>query len=322
MSDPVTEFFITPLLVNGWFNPQNTLVWSVILILGVYGIYTQVLGRLRIRVDNRFWLSILPFISFAAFTRVLRDYAFSEASRIAALSGDLARFRTDYAFQQTSIHEFIVPHIHGLIPLGGFADSYGWIVTFFPTPGSYVITFIFALISLLLGVIIQRQWDFDYWKTMVILGSAGTMISALLIPYQALIPLWLIGGITLLWGGLFLAWRPLLARHGGRLSDYYHRLLSRENIVILTAHFLDATATTVALNVYDYGEQHVIPRMLDPILGPFAMFILKILVVLPALWAIDRYAEEKEFRKFLKIVVFILGIAPGLRNMIRLVAAV
>ena len=52
------------------------------------------------------------------------------------------------------------------------------------------------------------------------------------------------------------------------------------------------------------------------------MFLLKIVVVLPALWAIDHYAEDRQFRKFLKIVVMILGLAPGLRDLVRLVAMV
>ncbi|MCX6815197.1 MAG: DUF63 family protein [Candidatus Aenigmarchaeota archaeon] len=32
----------------------------------------------------------------------------------------------------------------------------------------------------------------------------------------------------------------------------------------------------------------------------------------------DKYAEEGDFRNFLKIVILILGLAPGLRDAIRL----
>jgi uncharacterized membrane protein len=40
------------------------------------------------------------------------------------------------------------------------------------------------------------------------------------------------------------------------------------------------------------------------------------------LYFIDRYIEEKEFGTFLKIVVFILGLAPASRNLARLLIGV
>ena len=45
-------------------------------------------------------------------------------------------------------------------------------------------------------------------------------------------------------------------------------------------------------------------------------------VVLPVLWAIDRYGEPGSFNNFLKIVVLILGLAPGIRDVVRLMAMV
>jgi uncharacterized membrane protein len=40
------------------------------------------------------------------------------------------------------------------------------------------------------------------------------------------------------------------------------------------------------------------------------------------LWIIDRYGEKGSFNNFLKVVVLILGLAPGLRDTIRLMAMV
>ena len=74
--------------------------------------------------------------------------------------------------------------------------------------------------------------------------------------------------------------------------------------------------------VFGYVEQHVLPRALFPILGFETMFLLKVAVVLPVIWLIDRYTDDMDFRNFLKIVVFILGFAPGLRDLLRLIAGV
>jgi uncharacterized membrane protein len=243
------------------------------------------LGRMGVRIDDRFWLAIVPFIIWAGATRVLHDAAFA---------GKLSPV------------------------LNSFFSS-----NIFPTPGSYVITFSLALAVLIISLAVQRWGGIPYWKLMLTIGTVLALFQLTMVPVASLFPLWLIGGISLLWAGLFFSWRPLLARMGGiPISNYYHRLLSKENLAILSVHFLDATATVVALAMFGYLEQHVVPRMLFPLMGPYAMFFLKIVVVPPALWAIDKYAEDRQFRKFLKIVVFILGLAPGVRNLIRLVAMV
>ena len=278
------EYFIDPILANGWFNPVNTMVYSIILIAAVL-LVRRMLGRMGVRIDDRFWLAVMPFIIWAGATRVLHDAAFA---------GKLS----------PALNSFFSSNI-------------------FPTPGSYVITFSLALAVLIVSLAAQRWGGIPYWKLMLTIGTALALFQLSMVPVANLFPLWLIGGISLLWAGLFFSWRPLLARMGGiPISNYYHRLLSKENLAILSAHFLDATATVVALAMFGYLEQHVVPRMLFPLMGPYAMFLLKIVVVPPALWVIDKYAEDRQFRKFLKIVVFILGLAPGVRNLIRLVAMV
>jgi uncharacterized membrane protein len=284
MADFIQQYFIDPVLANGWFNPVNTIVYSAILVVAVVLVY-KLLGRMKVGIDNRFWIAITPFIIWAGATRVLHDAAFA---------GKLSPWLN--AFYSMDI---------------------------FPTPGSYFITFTLALAVLVASLVVQRWGGIAYWKTMAFVGGLLTLIQLVMIPVYSLLPLWVIGGITLLWGGIFFSWRPLFRKLGwGPLSDYYHVLLTRENLAILWAHFLDATATIVALALFGYLEQHVVPRAMFPFLGPYAMYVLKILVVPPALWAIDRYAEDEQFRKFLKIVVFILGLAPGVRNLIRLVAQV
>jgi len=56
------------------------------------------------------------------------------------------------------------------------------------------------------------------------------------------------------------------------------------------------------------------------------MFLLKTAVLLPVLYLIDRYSEDtpqgRSLKNFLKIVILILGLAPGLRDLLRLMAQV
>ena len=99
-------------------------------------------------------------------------------------------------------------------------------------------------------------------------------------------------------------------------------ILTPVNQLILGAHFLDASATFISLSLFGYFEQHVVPRFFIGFFGPVSMFFLKIIVVIPVLYIIDRHTEDRNFRNFLKIVVLILGLAPGLRDTIRLLVGV
>jgi len=158
------------------------------------------------------------------------------------------------------------------------------------------------------------------WKTMAVIGVILCAINVWLLPIVSFVPLLMVLGFWAVWTGLF--W--LIGRWKA-LTDRVHvmkELLTGQNLTILSAHFFDAAATFTALTFFGYWEQHVVPNLFIPVFGPISMFFLKAVVVLPVLWAIDRYGEPGNFNNFLKIVVLILGLAPGLRDVIRLVAMV
>ncbi len=270
----VQQYFLDPILSNGWFNPVNTAVYSILLIIGVWLVY-KLLAKMKINIDLKFALAILPFIFWGSSTRVLHDAAVANA---------------------------LPPAINAF-------DS----APFFPTPGSYLITFGLALGVLLISLLVQRSLRFPYWKAMFSIGAVLCIINIILTPFVTFVPLALIGGLTLLWTALFYPPVRFLPKH-----------FSLPNLGILSAHFLDASATFIALSMFGYLEQHVVPRMLILDFGPISMFVLKIAVVVPVLILIDRYTKDtdKNFINFLKIVILILGLAPGLRDLLRLMAMV
>jgi len=92
------------------------------------------------------------------------------------------------------------------------------------------------------------------------------------------------------------------------------KLLSIENTGILTSHLFDASATFTALTFFGYYEQHVLPSFLIDIFGPWIMFPLKIIVVWAVLALIDRSKEDIFFKRFLKIIILILGLSLGIRD--------
>ncbi|HIH62047.1 MAG TPA: DUF63 family protein, partial [Methanobacteriales archaeon] len=86
-------------------------------------------------------------------------------------------------------------------------------------------------------------------------------------------------------------------------------------------HLFDASTTFVAVDFYGYWEQHVLPTFLTNITNTaFVMFPLKILIILTVLYFIEGF-EDKYVKNTLKISIFILGLAPGLRNFLSLCMA-
>lgn len=278
--DFLYEYFLKPILSNGWFNPVNSITYGIILVAGVYLVF-RLLKKMNIHIDRYFLYAILPFILWGSSTRVLHDAAY-----YGVLTGKLGEFYS--------------------LPI-------------FPTPGSYLITFLLALIVLLISLTIQKYAKFPYWKVMLTIGIILDIVNFALLPRIDPIPMLMVLGITGLWAALFfLLYKFSQTSKFKTLKDIF----TFKNSGLLSAHMLDASATYVAMTFFGYLEQHPLPRFLIELTNPAAMFFLKIVVLIPVLYVIDRYSEPGDFKNFLKIVILILGLAPGLRDMIRLMVGV
>jgi uncharacterized membrane protein len=85
------------------------------------------------------------------------------------------------------------------------------------------------------------------------------------------------------------------------------------------AQLFDASATFIAVTYYGYSEQHVLPNALTSLVGSaLVMYPLKITVILFALYIIDTYVEDRTIKNMLKLAIFILGLAEGLRDVLSL----
>ena len=82
----------------------------------------------------------------------------------------------------------------------------------------------------------------------------------------------------------------------------------------------DASTTFIAVECFNYYEQHVLPNALNRLFGTYlTVFPMKIIVVLSVLYIIDQYIDDLTIKNLLKLTVFVLGLAPGLRNILTLI---
>jgi uncharacterized membrane protein len=176
------------------------------------------------------------------------------------------------------------------------------------TPGIYLLTGISAIITILASVLLERKIGWDYRYIIFAVGAAMCVPNIYYTQYINPVAAFQVLGSWALVSAPFV----LLSRKWSLLKDKF-------NLGVLLAHLFDASSTFIAVDYYGYGEQHVLPNFLTQLVdSAIVMFPLKIAVILPALYIIDTYVEDRTIRNMLKLAIFILGLAPGLRNFLSL----
>ncbi len=174
------------------------------------------------------------------------------------------------------------------------------------SPPIYFVIFCVTFVTLLVAIYLERKYKFiSYHKLTFSVGVALLLYNLTLTNITNLFPIYFVIGLVSVFALIFFAihkWKP--------------KLLSLQNAGIMVAHLLDASATYTALTYYGYYEQHVLPRFLINIFGPWIMFPLKIIVVGTVLYFIDKEVDDIFLRNFLKIIVLILGLALGIRDLL------
>ncbi len=181
------------------------------------------------------------------------------------------------------------------------------------TPLFYIAAF--AIAFPLLAVSLRFNQKVRYWKSW---GAAGYLLGLFALSQLPVKNLFGISYVLAVWG----AWMLLL----WRLSRAFPEVLSRWNFSALSAQMFDASSTFVALTFFsNFWEKHVLgsaamvffeSRNIFLINGSasWIMFALKLAVVPVVLYAIDKYGETENEKKFLKMIILLLGLAVGLRN--------
>jgi uncharacterized membrane protein len=177
------------------------------------------------------------------------------------------------------------------------------------TPGIYLLTGFAAIITLLTAVFLERKTNFDYRYTVAAVGAVICIPNIFFMGQVNMVAaLQVVGGWAIV-SSIFII-----------LRNKWTLLKDKFNLSVLMAHLFDAASTYVAVDFYGYSEQHVLPNALTGFAGSaIIMFPLKITVILGSLYIIDTYIEDRNVANMLKLAIFILGLAPGLRNFLSLI---
>lgn len=168
------------------------------------------------------------------------------------------------------------------------------------TPMIWIESFSLVLVVFLVSVFIEKKFKLPYYKTLSTLGILSSIIPFFILVQKIqnlngmLITLGIVGGFA----GLlyFIKW-------------------GKENKAVLLCHVLDASATFTAIQIFGFRELHIFTRFLINTTSPISFIIVKVIVVGGILILIDKYSDDKNFNNFLKFIIAVIGIGPGLRDL-------
>lgn len=285
--DIIGKYFIEPIFSRSGYNPVNTLAYAAIALACAY-ILWKALRKAGIDFAGKdFLFGILAFVLFGSTSRVLTDL--SDAGAFQEYSGALA------------------PIYVWLAKSGIFA--YGYLTV---TPGIYVVSAILFLASL---------------------AAAKAMKKGNFAAYAGL-ALWLPCAILLLPFAkhfAFFAAAAALAAAGWKASSSILEKMMKAKLSIhghlaIFGQALDGAATFVVLDIFSgqsgisYFEQHVLPSAIGSAtpLGFFLFFLVKLLLASALAYFISKESMDKEDKAYVLLLVAIMGLAPGIRDALRM----
>ena len=337
---------------NEGYTILSELTYGVILVCALYGLYT-LLKKLDIKIDWHFCLALLPYILFGPVTRVLEDTNYFYEPAVYWFISPLIYFQTTlyvliflflgYYLQKKAYTRrktlSILLSIFGLIDIfytiiWALGIQYGASII---EPGVFYILSILAFLPLLYRLIQKQMMTVN-----TVIFSGGLLV---VLPCIFLIGRWITGdqwsqaygtylNVFLLVIGLvaliillvyLIAW---IYRKHDTIRVYKEPL----NLSILAGHLIDGITSYVS--IYDplsmglpsYIEKHPASNTLMELWPPLFP-VVKFLLIITVIYIFD-IAYKKELVKYsrlvnlLKIGIFILGVSPGLRDLLRVTIGV
>lgn len=239
----------------------TTILLGVFFVVTSYFIY-YILNKLKIKIDQKLLIGLVPWVIASAFVRVLED-----------------------------------------------AEIYPKTI-FTITPGIVVLFIITLLPIVIFGKLyLEDKKKFPLWKTLAITGLIAIAINAPLLKINNFYGA----------GLIFITFATILG-----IMSIFNKFVKADSLSFwaIASHMFDASATFIALSRFGYYEQHVIPTFLINATGPWIMFVLKLVILIPIVYVLNKKCDDDNLRQFLLIAIIVLGLAPALRDTLRLAAGV
>ncbi|HVQ00941.1 MAG TPA: DUF63 family protein [Candidatus Thermoplasmatota archaeon] len=336
------------------YTVVSELTYGIILVGALFGLY-QLLKKLEIIIDWHFCLALLPYILFGPVTRVLEDASYFFVPGV-------YWFISPFIYLQTTVYVLLFLFLGYVLQkrasdwsprrifllllllyvVVDVAYTIVWSLRvpyamYRIEPGVFYVLSILAFLPFLYNFLKKQSQSIN-----TVIFSGGLLV---LLPFTYLIGRWILG---MRWGStdgvrfdVFLLVMGLTAlivalvffiAYVNRKHDSVAAYTAPLNLSMLSGHLIDGLTSWIS--IYDpfhmglpsYIEKHPASNLLLetwPPLFPIIKFLLIILVI----YVFDILYKKELMRyarlvNLIKIGIFILGVSPGLRDLLRVTMGV
>lgn len=102
-------------------------------------------------------------------------------------------------------------------------------------------------------------------------------------------------------------------------------LTEKLNVSVLAAHLLDASSSYIGIDILGYRGKHVIEGIIVKYTGSAAgMYPLKLGILIPVLYLLETQFDEREreLKNLVLLALLVIGLAPAVRNTLRMILGV
>ncbi|WNY23474.1 hypothetical protein MmiHf6_07810 [Methanimicrococcus hongohii] len=277
----IQTYYIDPIITDSGYNIFNTVTWAIILGIAVYLLITA-LQKMNIKIDAKSLAATLPFVIAGASLRVVAD-------------------------------------------TGTISPPYSYILI---TPNIYFFVFLLTAACLGVSLLLQKYKAVkSFHLPYALMGCLFILIVYFILFSVGTVANWWVPFAVAIIGIGAAAIVGIVAKKAGSalFSD-------KMNLMILASHLMDATSTVIGIEVFGYVEKHVVPAYLIELTGTaLIMYPLKLIIFFLVVYMLDVVLEKAmagesdkekgqmgQIKNAIKFVIIILGLAPGIRNSIRL----
>jgi len=284
ISDFIYKYYIDPIRMGQPYNIVDTLTYALILVLGVYLLYRWMsqstwLSDIGFKIDARFILATLPYVVLGGLLRVVQDTGM--------ITGDFQFLLvTPLIYFVLFFFTISMLFLSRYLTLQGFTKSF---LTFYTFAG---------IMSAFVVLLVLFAWGINYAHLDLFI--------------LAVIPLMALAATFLVWACMryILRWEYV--------TDPLY-------LTLIFGQLLDASATSYGIDLHPsvrYIEQHVVGSgLIELTHTAFVMFPLKLVVLFPAIYIMELYRKEANpaFWHLVLLAMIVVGLAPGIRDMMRMV---
>lgn len=345
-------------IIDQGYTLVSEITYGIVLILALYGIF-RIFERFKIKIDAKFILSLAPYFFLGGTMRVLEDAELLKEPYVYFFISPLIYFvigavilavilytvylgnKKDlgsstqmiltslpfvifdviyiliYLFNQDSFNYMVHPLIPIIISIGMilFLNYHTKSREYDP----FLAVFLYGIFLLAFSVFVILLWpQIEPWKEAYFNASQRTEITTQ--PLGGLLVILITAGITFC---TYIFARILKNRY--KVMGIYTNPI---NLFIIFGQMFDASATFVGVDLYGYSEKHPIPDFFFQTFGTSAVFLpIKFILGIVVVYLIDISFKDDlkdypNFKGLIKIIVIVLGLGPGTRDVLRLIMGV